>query len=83
MPLISIAILFIMIVQNLIYVTVTAIIIIIWGMETGEKKDQSKEEQRNHHVYYFKDIFKQCESLYPFTKKGNSSLDTGWLILSV
>lgn len=31
MPLISIAILFIMIVQNLIYVTVTAIIIIIWG----------------------------------------------------
>lgn len=52
-------------------------------METGEKKDEPKEKQRNHHVYYFKDIFKQCESLYPFTKKGNSSLDTAWLILSI
>lgn len=32
MLLISIAILFIMIVQNLFYVTITAIIIMIWGM---------------------------------------------------
>lgn len=50
--------------------------------QEGEK-NEPKAKWRNHHVEYFKDIFEQRKRKLMFSEKGNSFLDTGWLVLSL